>query len=422
MLSICTHLIDLSLIKLHQSQVQTLQIQSQALHTIQDQQGTIITALMPLLPLLQAIPLHIESARNTLKDTITSSLKTPVHTTTYLDHGQEISSTRSRGEKRSSSTLRSDGPPSPSPLPNKRPRIFEASKIADRPSQHMEEATSAVEETISQARKRSVAPDPQHEDPPQDPVQLASFLPLYTATTPSSLNRQSSITTTDLKTPRRPLGELFLQTQVPTEVSSLTRTATPRFINTNSRPHSRLASPSDSSCSPRLLAIMRSAQRPPRLLHVHTSIPKVTSTAHAPTEATSNQGFEVDTRGAIEKDQSPRLALRAAPGVELANQPPTSQLSLAPSSSSRPGTVIPTASPAPVAPTLTIVPRPFPLNTALPAAKQTRLAGPGIPPQPQPPIAAQGPRFSLSGMKLIPMSSMGIRERRSPFVSYILTF
>lgn len=40
----------------------TVQTQSQALQTQQDQQGTILTTLSPLLPLIQALPLHIENA------------------------------------------------------------------------------------------------------------------------------------------------------------------------------------------------------------------------------------------------------------------------------------------------------------------------------------------------------------------------
>lgn len=40
------------------------------MQTILEQQGTILAALMPLLPLLQAVPLHIESACNNVKDAL----------------------------------------------------------------------------------------------------------------------------------------------------------------------------------------------------------------------------------------------------------------------------------------------------------------------------------------------------------------
>ncbi|KAI9064006.1 hypothetical protein FKP32DRAFT_1625651, partial [Trametes sanguinea] len=44
--------------------------QSQALQTIHDQQGQLLLTLGPILPLLQAVPLHIDNARNHLKDSI----------------------------------------------------------------------------------------------------------------------------------------------------------------------------------------------------------------------------------------------------------------------------------------------------------------------------------------------------------------
>ncbi len=46
------------------------QTQSQALQTIQDQQSQILSALLPVLPLLQSVPLHIENARNQVKDSL----------------------------------------------------------------------------------------------------------------------------------------------------------------------------------------------------------------------------------------------------------------------------------------------------------------------------------------------------------------
>ncbi|KAE9406297.1 hypothetical protein BT96DRAFT_915526, partial [Gymnopus androsaceus JB14] len=47
----------------------------QALQSLQEQQATIIGALAPLLPLLQNIPLHIESARTNLAESLSKSLQ-----------------------------------------------------------------------------------------------------------------------------------------------------------------------------------------------------------------------------------------------------------------------------------------------------------------------------------------------------------
>ncbi|KAI8985586.1 hypothetical protein BD414DRAFT_537097 [Trametes punicea] len=46
------------------------QTQTQALQTIQDQQGRLLAAVTPILPNLQAIPLHVENARNHVKDAV----------------------------------------------------------------------------------------------------------------------------------------------------------------------------------------------------------------------------------------------------------------------------------------------------------------------------------------------------------------
>ncbi|KAI0946930.1 hypothetical protein AcV7_009514 [Taiwanofungus camphoratus] len=46
------------------------QTQTQALQTLQDQQGKMLTALTPILPLLQAVPLHIDNARNRVEEVL----------------------------------------------------------------------------------------------------------------------------------------------------------------------------------------------------------------------------------------------------------------------------------------------------------------------------------------------------------------
>ncbi|KAF8074718.1 hypothetical protein FPV67DRAFT_1474705 [Lyophyllum atratum] len=123
----------------NQTHSQALQLQSQVLHSLQDQHGTVIAALMPLLPLLQAIPLHIESARNNLTDTITKSARSLTGTSESpgeITHSKKAID-HTYGHKRSSSTLYSGD--SPSPLTNKRPRIttnketLEPSRAYDEP-------------------------------------------------------------------------------------------------------------------------------------------------------------------------------------------------------------------------------------------------------------------------------------------------
>ncbi|KAF8624030.1 hypothetical protein AX17_007236 [Amanita inopinata Kibby_2008] len=53
---------------LSQTHAQSLQTHIQAVQSIQEQQCTILAVITPLLPLIQAIPLHIDSAKNALSD------------------------------------------------------------------------------------------------------------------------------------------------------------------------------------------------------------------------------------------------------------------------------------------------------------------------------------------------------------------
>ncbi|OSD05476.1 hypothetical protein PYCCODRAFT_1241398 [Trametes coccinea BRFM310] len=58
--------------------------QSQALQTIHNQQGQLLMTLAPILPLLQAVPLHIENARNQLTDNILGHCRCTVPPTSAI--------------------------------------------------------------------------------------------------------------------------------------------------------------------------------------------------------------------------------------------------------------------------------------------------------------------------------------------------
>ncbi|KAG6898301.1 hypothetical protein C0992_011892 [Termitomyces sp. T32_za158] len=62
----------------NQTHSQMLQLQSQAIQSLQEQHGTMLTAIIPLLPLLQSIPLHIESARNKITDVLNKPAAPPI--------------------------------------------------------------------------------------------------------------------------------------------------------------------------------------------------------------------------------------------------------------------------------------------------------------------------------------------------------
>ncbi|KAJ7241889.1 hypothetical protein B0H12DRAFT_1236850 [Mycena haematopus] len=54
----------------NQTQSQALQNVAQTLQSLQDQQGKVLAALLPVLPLLQAVPAHINSARSSINETM----------------------------------------------------------------------------------------------------------------------------------------------------------------------------------------------------------------------------------------------------------------------------------------------------------------------------------------------------------------
>ncbi|KAJ7044601.1 hypothetical protein C8F04DRAFT_1068854 [Mycena alexandri] len=54
----------------NQTQSQALQNVIQALQSLQEQQGKILSAVLPLLPLLQAVPSHVDSARSSINETM----------------------------------------------------------------------------------------------------------------------------------------------------------------------------------------------------------------------------------------------------------------------------------------------------------------------------------------------------------------
>ncbi|KAJ7653470.1 hypothetical protein B0H17DRAFT_395341 [Mycena rosella] len=99
----------------NQTQSQALQNVAQALHSLQDQQGKILSALLPLLPLLHAVPVHIDSARSSINETMLKVESARVHRTPPHIWHQPPQVLR----KRSFPT----GPPSSPLLSRKRPRL-----------------------------------------------------------------------------------------------------------------------------------------------------------------------------------------------------------------------------------------------------------------------------------------------------------
>ncbi|RDB15829.1 hypothetical protein Hypma_003687 [Hypsizygus marmoreus] len=242
----------------HQTHSQTLQLQSQALQSLQDQQGTIVMALMPLLPLLQAIPLHIESAKNSITDTFKKSSRSH---TTPSSLGYRVNQ---HPRKRTSSTLRSDQG-SPSPLSNKRPRVGAQPKDIVQFSGTGDDVCESV--THPGGKRRA----------PNSPDVLSSRrLSSHSATMEyDTSNRSKSnhdVENIDPDSKDEGIGHEVTSRASVFPSHTRTRPSTPVVIGGVSHPL-----PLMDLSSPPFSGITLSAKRPPRLLRLHSTASQIAS-------------------------------------------------------------------------------------------------------------------------------------------------
>ncbi|KAF5383616.1 hypothetical protein D9615_003723 [Tricholomella constricta] len=258
----------------NQTHSQTLQLQSQALQSLQDQHKTIIAVVMPLLPLLQAIPLHIDSARNAITDfmakSFTCSPKLPLETARRPEAIARI-----RGSKRSSSTSRCDD--SPSPLTNKRLRRTPDATLSTRSKAYNESMMTTGDLSAQPTRKRV---DSIHSS-------KGTSGPRPAMKTPSPLTRSE---TTIIPSPcPMPLvtSDVMLEIQRPScsrpisKANTSTRRTSPMIFKTGERARLDEVARGDFVSSSRGLSegVPLSAKRPPRLLRSHSASLKGVSDA-----------------------------------------------------------------------------------------------------------------------------------------------
>ena len=245
----------------NQTHSQALQTQIQAIQILLDKQGTIVSAVLPLLPLLQAVPLHIEATRNALNDAISKLTLTQKLTSDSPNQNVAIKITEKRKQSQRS--------PSSSPLaesPCKRRRNLTGEVLKDAtPMVQSSREKPDVASSASQHRpfKLSSSSTLKNDSPLQKSSPLTHLVNTHAST--SSLGPRNTFVLTDLSTPRKPVSNL------PDQLSRQTALKLPNtLINGNPVPRSNTTKfrPSPQV----LLDITPTAARPPRMLRVHASI------------------------------------------------------------------------------------------------------------------------------------------------------
>ena len=194
-----------------QAQAQSLQAQVQSLQALQEQYANIMTTLSPLIPLLQAIPLHVETVRTCVTDTLLKMNLAPTQKPEQRDRSTSEISMHLK------STSRSERPPSSQTLSSKKRRRLDA-EGQDVP-EHSNDLDQHVNENHPPALPRSM----QHSSPLSESNSLRRrltekscnlrFRTPYPHVSPFTVGNSSTRQIFQRSTPRRPLGDLPLPMQ-----------------------------------------------------------------------------------------------------------------------------------------------------------------------------------------------------------------
>ena len=216
-----------------------------------------------MLPLLQAVPLHIEATKNTLNDAVSKLALTQTLTS---DSPSQSVAAKITGKRK-----RSQRSPSSSPLvesPSKR-RDLTGNVLKDaRPIPTAQSFEEKVEVTSSVHQQRPFELSSSSRLKNHTGSHQKSSSPLTRAADASStspLSRRNTFVLPDFSTPRKPLSDLLVQ---PSRQTTLKLSNTLVYGNSTSKSNTTMSRP-----SPRvLLDITPTATRPPRMPRVHASI------------------------------------------------------------------------------------------------------------------------------------------------------
>ena len=214
----------------NQTHSQALQTQIQAIQILLDKQGTIVSAVLPLLPLLQAVPLHIEASRNALNDAISKLTLTQKLTADSPNQNVAIKITGKRKRSPSSSPL------AESPCKRRTDLTGKVFKDATPSSREEPDVTSSVRQ--HRPFKLSSSSTLKNDSPLQKSSPLTHLANTHTSS--SSLGRRNTFVFPNFSTPRKPLSNLPVQSSRQSALrlpnTLITGNSVPRSNTTMSRP------------------------------------------------------------------------------------------------------------------------------------------------------------------------------------------
>ena len=297
----------------NQMHSQGLQTQIQAIQMLLDKQGSILTAVLPLLPLIQAIPLHIDAAKNALTKRIEDQPTSAIHSFVAASSSGESNVLLEkviRKRKRTGQSSLHGSSPSPendvdSPLAKKNRvelslsdsntykissnKLLSGDKLplfARQPS-----ATTSLPPLINFRANEITNGVASHTgvSPGADGVLRPNTSSSSGSGGLDSRRHGSSIVSLNLTTPRRPLADLPLNTALRRSSSRQTQNLNHRTPSTSTagtggfhtiqggglgRSSTVAASHTKQqhSFAPVFLGITPTAARPPRMLRMHASI------------------------------------------------------------------------------------------------------------------------------------------------------
>ena len=265
--NVCTVTMQFPNIKPDPLDSQLTHINTQALQTIKDQQLQILTAIVPLLPMLQKVPLHIASAEASLKEAIRNSAVAPTVVSTQLTNASPISGSR----KRKLSKNHEQHTPSPSVTRRRRIYVDSGSTAQQLPSPKSSRDSLLTQgglSTANQHRPIGDAPRPDSGSVSRtidstktpNPGQRSSMQPPTPRIVPSTPSRAHSVALPD-RTTQPTSSTLSHKKEVASEASVAPHSARP-VSNVNSV----------TPAPPNRLSHLKDAFKAPNPFYIHTPL------------------------------------------------------------------------------------------------------------------------------------------------------